>query len=99
MIEQKFNCVNLEHNSDTNDIYLLQSFIKSGDTGLNPVGFEDCADGSWFIGYKVLNDEVWQGIKSGKFNGFSIEGWFSLDEVKENDEIDELEKIINDILL
>lgn len=99
MIEQKFNCVNLEHNSDTNDIYLLQSFIKSSDTGLNPVGFEDCADGSWFIAYKVLNDEVWQGVKSGKFNGFSIEGWFSLDELKEKDEIDELEKIINDILL
>lgn len=95
MIEQKFNCVNLEHNSDTNDIYLLQSFIKSSDTGLTPIGFEDCADGSWFVAYKVLNDEVWQGVKSGKFNGFSIEGWFSLDEVKENDE---LEKLIDDIL-
>lgn len=43
---------------------------------------KDLALGSWFIGCSVDNDEVWETIKSGKWNGFSIEAMVVLDEIK-----------------
>lgn len=42
---------------------------------------KDLALGSWFIGCSVDNDEVWETIKSGKWNGFSIEAMVVLDEI------------------
>jgi hypothetical protein len=35
-------------------------------------------DGTWVVGVKVLNDEVWSDIKAGKRKGFSVEGVFEL---------------------
>lgn len=43
---------------------------------------KDLALGSWFIGCSVDNDEVWETIKSGKWNGFSIEAMVVMDEIK-----------------
>ena len=42
---------------------------------------KDLALGSWFIGCSVDNDEVWETIKSGKWNGFSIEAMVVMDEI------------------
>lgn len=39
-------------------------------------------DGTWIASYHVTDDEIWKGVKDGKFNGFSVEGWF--DKVKIN---------------
>ena len=72
------NKVNLEHSVDTEGVYLIQSFIKNSEAGINPVGFEDIENGSWFTAYKVENEDVWQKIKTGELNGFSIEGLFTL---------------------
>ena len=94
MIDGLQNQVNLEHSTDTDGVYLIQSFIKDINKGVNPVDFPSVEDGSWFVAYKVINDDVWNKVKQGEFNGFSIEGWFGLEEVKE----DELEKLIDDIL-
>lgn len=98
MIEQNFNQINLDHEINTDGVYLLQSFIKNTEAGLNPVGFEHIADGSWFTAYKVENEDVWEAIKQGQFNGFSVEGFFDLEEPKEKDEFDQfLEDLLNEI--
>ena len=34
-------------------------------------------DGTWCIGMKVDNEEVWQSIKQGDVKGFSLEGFFT----------------------
>jgi hypothetical protein len=34
-------------------------------------------NGTWFVGVKVENDEVWNQVKEGKIKGFSIEGFFN----------------------
>lgn len=39
-------------------------------------------DGSWLGTYYIEDDELWNDVKSGKFNGFSVEGWFEKKEVK-----------------
>jgi hypothetical protein len=59
-------------------------------------GFEDAPDGSWFCSMLVENDEVWQQVKAGKINGFSIEGIFNYTPKVNKDEI-KMQKI-KDIL-
>jgi hypothetical protein len=50
-------------------------------------GFEDAPDGSWFCSMLVENDAVWQQVKDGKVNGFSIEGIFNYAPKVSQDEI------------
>lgn len=90
MIDQNFNNINLEHYKDTKGVYLLQSFIKNTEAGINPIGFEHIENGSWFTAYKVENEDVWNDVKSGKFNGFSVEGFFELEEPKQTNELEDL---------
>jgi len=59
-------------------ITVFESFICDPARGIKPMkGFEDVKDGSWFGSFKVENDEVWQMIKDGKVQGFSVEGIFN----------------------
>ena len=96
MIDGRFNNINLNHDVDTNEVYLLSAFIKDTKKGLNPVGFEDINDGSLFTGYKIENDEVWEKVKSGELKGFSVEGFFELEEEKIPK--DEIESLIDELL-
>jgi hypothetical protein len=71
--------VNLMHDpmQIVDGVTLFESFISSKKRGIQPmVGFEDAPEGSWFGSFKVDNPEVWASIKSGEFNGFSVEGLF-----------------------
>lgn len=79
--------VNLDHNMErvTNGATLIDSYIVSNsDPKLPniPQVFEKqrLQDGSWIASYYVTDNALWQDVKSGKFNGFSVEGWF--DKVK-----------------
>lgn len=77
---------NLEHSTDTNDVFLLEAFIKR--PGLSPIGYEDISDGSLFISLKVENEALWQDLKAGKYNGFSIECIVSV--YRDEDDTDKL---------
>ena len=60
------------------DVVMFNSFITSTAMGvMPPKGFEDVADGSWFIAAKVNNDDAWAKVKSGEIKGFSVEGIFN----------------------
>lgn len=51
------------------------SFFR--DTAKGMVGLEgNYPDGTWFLGAKVSNPEVWQKIESGEIKGFSVQGMF-----------------------
>lgn len=74
---QKFNLFHKE-NSSVTDVTIFNSFISDVELGISPLkGFEDIADGSWFISAKVNNEDVWQKVKAGEIKGFSVEGLFS----------------------
>lgn len=92
--------VNLNHNKMTDGVTLIQSFIKDTEKGINPVGFEDVADGSWFCAYKINNEEVWESVKKGDFNGFSVEGNFELEPAmfKKEEPKGEFDEIIDNLL-
>lgn len=72
------NMVNIEH-SDNNytPATMISSFIKDSKLGINPAGFEDVADGSWFVSFKIHDVDTWSRIKNGELKGFSIEGFFN----------------------
>lgn len=75
------NQVDTMHNFKMEDgITLTQMFVKDTAKGVNPKGFEEYADGSIFAEYKINNDEVWASIKSGEYKGFSLAGYFQVEE-------------------
>ena len=99
--------VNLQHNPNAyvDGVYLKEVYMKDIERGINPMGFEDIENGSLFGTYHILNDEVWELVKSGEFKGFSLEGYFNTIEVEMSaedkdfqeimDMLDKIEKIKN----
>ena len=79
------NSFNAMHNlaNPIPGIECFQLFLKDVEKGVSPAGFEDIEDGSLFGAFKVNNIEAWQAIKDGTFKGFSIEGYFTVDEAKQ----------------
>lgn len=73
--------VNAYHKVPIDGLYMYESMITDFGRGvMNPNGYEDVPEGSWYGGYKVENDEVWdEFIKTGIFTGFSVEGFFGLE--------------------
>ena len=74
------NNVDLNHNGDlVEGVDMVQFFIKDSENGINPKNFEDYADGSLFAEFHINNEEVWEQVKNGDFNGFSLEGYFGIE--------------------
>lgn len=58
-------------------VTMFESWIVNRELGKMPIkGYDDVKDGSWFGSFKVENDDVWQKVKDGTFQGFSVEGIF-----------------------
>lgn len=78
--EKDFNKnFNIMHdpNQKCTGVYAFQSYIVDSEQGRPaPKGYEDAKDGSWFLGVKVNNPDVWEKIKLGEIKGFSVEGVF-----------------------
>ena len=73
-----------QHQYPVNEVSIVESWLKTTENDKsNDLGFE-CPIGTWFVGVKVNNLEVWEDIKDGKMNGFSVEAFVSLDELKLN---------------
>jgi len=75
------NNVNKMHNENdkVNGAIMLESFFIDSKRGINaPIEFskQNLQDGTWIASYKVENDQLWDEVKSGKFQGFSVEGIF-----------------------
>lgn len=74
----KGNNATLEHAKLASGVSVIESWIvedpkmdKSALYGLNSV------EGAWVVTMKIDNDEIWADVKSGKYLGLSIEGFFS----------------------
>lgn len=93
------NNVDTEHNLKLEDgVTLTQMFIKDTEKGINPMGFEDVADGSLFAEFHIENAEVWNDVKEGKYKGFSLAGDFLVSDKPVNDEEQQLFEDIMDML-
>lgn len=73
---QNFNVMH-DPAQKTEGVTIYESFITDANRGIAPMkGFEDAADGSWFLTAKVDDEAIWQKVKSGEVKGFSVEGIF-----------------------
>ena len=74
------------------------SWIKDSAKGM--VGLEgNYPDGTWFVGAKVNNADVWAKIKAGAIKGFSVEGMFEYEPVMTPEQImmEKIKQIISGI--
>ena len=61
------------------DMYVMESWIKDFENDKSTeYGFGDLPVGTWFVKFRILNDKVWDKIKSGELKGLSVEGDFLL---------------------
>ena len=85
-IRQGYNMTSCtaQHEYPVSEVYIVESWIKTTENDKsNDLGF-DCPIGTWFVGAKVNNLEVWEDIINKRMNGFSVEAFVSLDELKLN---------------
>lgn len=79
--ENRQNRVNLMHcGEEVRGVNMVQLFIKDSAKGVSPAGFEDIEDGSLFAEFHVEDDEIWNWIREGILRGFSLEGFFGLEQ-------------------
>ena len=87
LAENRQNRVNLMHcGEEMRGVYMNQMFIKDSEKGIAPAGFEEIEDGSLFMEFHVEDQDIWRWIKEGILRGFSLEGFFGVEETysKEN---------------
>lgn len=96
--ENRNNNIKLTHDATdtTPDVFMFESFVTDENRVSSVKGFEDLPLGTWFITCKVMSDQVWNDIKSGVFNGFSLEALFKMTPaaVLTDDEIEALQQIV-----
>ena len=75
-------------NKAVDGVTMFESWLVNRDLGKMPInGFEDVKDGSWFGSFKVENDDIWAKVKSGEFQGFSVEGIFGYSETVSKEQL------------
>lgn len=68
--------VTLQHQEDTDGIYMVEQWVKSDAEHDKSValGFSrDIPEGTWFQTYYVDSKDVWDRVESGELRGFSLE--------------------------
>lgn len=81
--ENRINNVDTDHSFElVEGVTLVQAFFKNVEKGINPVGFEDLPDDTLFFQFHVTSNEIWAGVKEGKWKGFSLAGYFNVEPVE-----------------
>ena len=77
------NMADVEHTHNLEKgITYFQSLIIDKGQGICPTAFKDLPDGTWIVGCKVENDNVWEAVKSGEVKGKSGEARVERQEVR-----------------
>lgn len=99
----QFN-MNVEHTNRDADSFIFKSAIVGEMGQTSPEGL-NLPDGTWVVGVKVNDVNLWNEIKAGKRRGFSIEGVFEMEEldlsevIKEEEDSIELDEATKKTLL
>lgn len=82
------NNSSLEHEIPLSRNTIVESWIKEDEVHDKTVlhGIEAPLN-SWIVSMKVENDDVWKLAKEGEIKGFSIEGLFGMNKVKNSNDI------------
>lgn len=80
--------VTLDHETDASDVTVVESWLKADSLYDKSVAIgldKDLPVGTWIVGMKVNQIDVWDRIKSGELKGFSVESLISLEEFNKQD--------------
>lgn len=85
----------IDHMEPAEGIVITESWLvkDTENDKSNALGLENVSEGSWIIGCKINNDEIWQSIKEGRWHGFSIESWIDMEEIEEFKKINKNKEI------
>lgn len=111
MMNYRQGNVTIQHEEYANEVFMVESWIKQDmdkDKSVS-VGLDKSLPiGTWFCGFYVNNNDIWERIKSGELKGFSVEAMIDLEDfakVKKEDEFemnetfwDKLKSIVNEAL-
>lgn len=87
----------LEHKDSTDKLNLIESWIIEDETYDKAYKFDkDLPVGTWMLSYKVTDDDLWNEIKDGTYNGFSVEASLNLLFSKQK-QTDSIESVINEL--
>lgn len=101
------NIVTINHNGEESSsaATIIESYFVDHENGPVPSLWEKnnetvLPDGSWYVTYKIEDDNLWNQIKTGQVKGFSIELFAGLEAVfeKKMTEDEELEKALQSTL-
>jgi len=68
-----FNAFGINHNYDTDDVVMLEVWMKESDNDKSKDYGYDLPNGTVFVKAKIESNELFNAIKEGEINGFSIE--------------------------
>ena len=111
MMNYRQGNVTIQHEEYANEVFMVESWIKQDmdkDKSVS-VGLDKSLPiGTWFCGFYVNNNDVWERIKSGELKGFSVEVMIDLEDfakVKKEDAFEmnesfwsKLKSIVNEAL-
>lgn len=99
MLEKLLDKTNIEHGRRfLNGVSVVESWIVDDPAKDKQQVFGmDYPKGTWMISMKVDDDAIWQKVKDGKLNGFSVQGYF-LERAKFSEDKTKLLDEIKDIL-
>lgn len=60
--------IDVDHNRQESGVVVVESFIARKN---DPDNF---IEGSWVLGVKIIPDEIWEAVKKGEINAFSLYG-------------------------
>lgn len=96
MKDNTYKNISVMHNGELiKGVSLQEVFLKDSAKGVSPIGFENIEEGSMFAVYHIEDEGLWNSIMEGDFKGFSLEGWFTKQEVKLQNELNKTKNINN----
>ena len=94
MMNYRQGNVTIQHEEYANEVFMVESWIKQDmdkDKSVS-VGLDKSLPiGTWFCGFYVNNNDVWERIKSGELKGFSVEAMIDLEDFAKVNKKDEFE--------
>ena len=73
-----------QHKDNADGVSIIESWVKTSNNDKSVDFGIDAPIGTWFVGAKIDNEEIWQGIKDGSMRGFSVESFLNFDEIMMN---------------
>lgn len=99
MLEKLLDKTNVEHGRRfLNGVSVVESWIVDDPAKDKQQVFGmDYPKGTWMVSMKIEDDAIWQKVKEGKLNGFSVQGYF-LEKAKFSADNNKILEEIKDIL-